>query len=251
VIFQPFGNAELQAISLGNQLKIRQNVRGQTGLRVWNVNPWWWDVLGDGEPSRPQGLIPPWSFVEIEFEEDDLVEVLIQSTSDLPSEPLSRVNSWRLMLQFVDEPVQAKIRPLGGLAAADIENSPFINVNGTPAGATPVNASSGNVANGTATATLAAVAGQFTYLTGFVITGAGATAASVVVATVTGVPNAPLAYDVAVPAGANVGIAPLVVTFSNPVRSSAVNTAIAVSAPAFGAGNTNAAVSATGFQSAS
>lgn len=251
MIFQPFKNAELQLVSLTNQLATRQNCRGQTGLRIWNVNPWWWEVLGDGEPSRPQGLVPPWSFTEVEFESDQMLEVLVQSTTDLPSEPLSRMSSWRLMLQFVDQPVEARIRPLGALTATDLENVPFVSVNPQPAGSTPINASSGDVANATATATLAAAAGQFTYLSGFVITGAGATGASVVTATVAGVTGGPLSYDIAVPAGAAVGITPLMVTFTTPVRSSAVNTAIVVSAPPFGAGNLHAAVSATGFQDAS
>ena len=41
-------------------------------------------------------------------------------------------------------------------------------------------ASSGNVANAVATATLAAVAGRLTYVSGFEITGGGATAGSLV-----------------------------------------------------------------------
>lgn len=97
-------------------------------------------------------------------------------------------------------------------------------------------------------ATLAAVENKRTHISGFVITGAGATAASVVVATVTGTITGTLSFAIAVPVGATVGITPLVVTFSDPVPASADNTAILVNVPSFGAGNTNAAVAATGFQ---
>lgn len=117
-----------------------------------------------------------------------------------------------------------------------------------PAGATALGASSGNVANATATATLAAAAGQTTYITGFDITGAGATAGSVVVATVTGLAGGTQSFVVAVPTGTLLGITPLVVEFGQAIPASAVNTAIVVSVPAFGAGNTNACVNARGFR---
>jgi hypothetical protein len=95
--------------------------------------------------------------------------------------------------------------------------------------------------------TLAAAAGKRTYITGFSITGGGATAASVIAITITGLTNT-LNYRVAVPAGATVGITPLVVSFKRPIPASADNTAIVVNVPSFGAGNTNAAAAASGFQ---
>jgi hypothetical protein len=113
---------------------------------------------------------------------------------------------------------------------------------------TAVSASSGNVAAGVATATLAANATKTNYLSGFEITGGGATAASVITATVTGLLGGTLSYNIPVPAGATLGITPLVVEFNPPLPGSAINTAIVVSAPSFGAGNTNAAVNAHGFQ---
>jgi hypothetical protein len=109
-------------------------------------------------------------------------------------------------------------------------------------------ASSGNVAAAVAAATLAGVAGKTTYITGFVLTGAGATAASVVLLAVTGTSGGTMTFAVAVPAGVTAALAPLVVVFSKPIPASAVNTAIVVSCPSLGAGNTNAAVVATGFQ---
>lgn len=120
---------------------------------------------------------------------------------------------------------------------------------GYPSGATPVTASSGNVAAATATATLPAAAGKTTYLTGFEFTGSGATAASVVTLTVTGtISGTTPTFIVSVPAGVTVGVTPLVVEFPSPIPGSAVNQAVAVTIPSLGAGNTNAAVVAHGFQ---
>ena len=107
--------------------------------------------------------------------------------------------------------------------------------------------SSGNVANATAAATIPAVAGRLTYLTGLEVTGAGATAGSVVLLTVTGIQGGTATYAIAVPTGATVGLTPLTISFAPPVPASAVNTAIVVSLPALGAGNTNACVVARGF----
>ena len=115
--------------------------------------------------------------------------------------------------------------------------------------ATTIGATSGNVAAATATATLAATAAKTTYITGFDITGGGATAASVVVATVTGLLGGTMSYAIAVPAGVTLGITPLIVNFSPPLPASAVNTAIVVSVPSLGAGNTNCVANARGFQS--
>lgn len=116
-----------------------------------------------------------------------------------------------------------------------------------PSAATAQYVSSGNKAAAVASAAIPAAAGLTSYLSGFEITGAGATAASVVTATVTD-GTWTLSYSVAVPAGANVGITPLVVRFPTPLKASAANTAITVSCPSLGAGNTNACVNATGYQ---
>lgn len=117
-----------------------------------------------------------------------------------------------------------------------------------PAEATQLNASSGNVANASAVATLAAAAGKTNFITGFEITSAGATAASVVLATVTGLLGGTRTYVYASVAGATAANQTLSVQFSQPLRASAVNTAIVVTLPALGAGNTNAAVNAQGWQ---
>lgn len=115
------------------------------------------------------------------------------------------------------------------------------------ADATLVQAASGNVANASAAATLAAVSGKTNYLSGFTITASGATAASVVTATVTGLKGGTVAYTVAVPAGVTASVQPLVVSFYPALPASAANTAIVVTLPALGSGNTNATVSATGY----
>lgn len=117
-----------------------------------------------------------------------------------------------------------------------------------PVGATPITASSGNVANATATATLTAAAGVTTYISGFQITGGGATAAALVAATVVGIVGGTATYTYGVVAGAVLANPVLQVTFTPPVPASAVNTAIIVSVPAFGAGNTNATVTAQGYR---
>ena len=95
--------------------------------------------------------------------------------------------------------------------------------------------------------TLAAAAGKRTYITGFSVTGAGATAASVITITVTGLTDT-LEYKMTIPAGASVAVTPLILEFNRPIPASALNTAIVVNVPSFGAGNTAAAATAQGFQ---
>lgn len=116
-----------------------------------------------------------------------------------------------------------------------------------PAGAVPVEVSSGNVANAAATATLPAAVGKTTWLTGFEVTGAGATAALVVAVTVTGPANT-LTYIYAAAAGVLVENTPLLVQFPKPIPGAAANTAVVITCPALGAGNTNNAVNAHGYQ---
>lgn len=116
------------------------------------------------------------------------------------------------------------------------------------AGGTAITASSGSVANTAAVATLAAGgAGVRTYITGFVLTASGATGASVVVATVTGLANT-MSFVFTEPAGTTEPATPLIVTFPEPIPASADNTAIVVTLPALGAGNTDACATAFGFQ---
>jgi hypothetical protein len=115
------------------------------------------------------------------------------------------------------------------------------------AGATPVSAESGNVANAPAVATLPAAVGKTTYLTGFTVAALGATAGSTVDIAVTGA-AATLHFSYSVPTGATLAQAPMVVMLPAPVAGAAPNTAVVVTLPALGAGNTNARVSAIGYQ---
>lgn len=117
-----------------------------------------------------------------------------------------------------------------------------------PAGATVLSASSSNVANASAAATLAGAASKTTYITGFTVTAGGATAAALVDVTVTGLTGGTATFTFAAPAGATVGATPLVVMLPRPIPASATNTSIVVTLPALGAGNTKATVNAFGFR---
>jgi hypothetical protein len=97
-------------------------------------------------------------------------------------------------------------------------------------------------------ASLPGVAGQTTFITGFEVTGGGATAASVIAVTVTGILGGTKTYELGVPAGALAGVTPLVVEYARPIPAAAVNTAIVVTVPSFGAGSTVQATTAHGFQ---
>lgn len=110
-----------------------------------------------------------------------------------------------------------------------------------------VSASSGNVAAGTATATLAAVSGWTTYICGFSITSSGSTGALVVSPTVTGLNGGTLTFTYTSIAGVALANAPLVVPFSPCQPATAQNVAIVVSMPSLGTGNTNATVNAWGY----
>lgn len=120
------------------------------------------------------------------------------------------------------------------------------NINDFPQ--TALTASSGNVAAATATATISATAGVLNYITGFEVTGAGATAAAVVNVTVVGCVGGTMTYVYTAPAGATAGNTPLIVQFPSPLPATAKNVAIVVSCPSLGTGNTNNAVVAHGFQ---
>ena len=98
-------------------------------------------------------------------------------------------------------------------------------------------------------AALPAVASKTNYLTGFAISGGGATSASVVRATITGI-GVTWGVDIAVPAGADLGIVPIIVTLPAPIPASAVNTAITLTVPSFGSGNTDVSIAIFGYVSA-
>jgi hypothetical protein len=106
---------------------------------------------------------------------------------------------------------------------------------------------SGVVSAATASASIAAVTGETAYLTGFEFTGGGATSAALKTLTITGLLGGTRSYTIAVPAGTTLGCQPLVVYFYPALPASATNTAITVSIPTLGAGNTASSVNCQGF----
>jgi hypothetical protein len=116
----------------------------------------------------------------------------------------------------------------------------------SPYGAVPQIATSGAVAAAIAAATLPAVPDQYTWLSGFDIDGGGATAASLVVVTVTGLQGGTITFTLGVPAGATLPVS-LEKRFPDWLRSSGKNIGITVSAASFGVGNTRAVTNVYGF----
>lgn len=123
----------------------------------------------------------------------------------------------------------------------------LVAVGTTSIGASAVAAGSGNVANATATATLPATASKRTWVQKIIVTGAGATAASVVTGTITGLAGGTRTWNLVIPAGVTTSIVPLVLDFGNGFPASADNTQISVSVPAAGVGNTNLSVNIFGY----
>lgn len=117
-----------------------------------------------------------------------------------------------------------------------------------PSGATALIGGSGNVANASAVGTLTPSATTTAFIAGFEITGAGATVGLPVVVTVSGLLGGTRSYIYTAAAGALLPNSPLLVAFDPPLPASAINTAIVVTCPALGAGNTNNAVVAHGYQ---
>lgn len=117
---------------------------------------------------------------------------------------------------------------------------------GYPFGATPVIGNSGTLANVSGSASLPAVASRRNYIQGFTISGSGATGALVIECLLIGI-GTNLRYEYSVPAGATIGAPLYHITFPIPLPASAVNTAIQITLPAFGAGNTNATVNIYGY----
>lgn len=113
----------------------------------------------------------------------------------------------------------------------------------------PLARSSGVVGAAAAVAAIPAVAGKQAYIGGFQVTASGSTAALPVDVTVTGIAGGTLIYTFSFPAGVLVGATPLIVEFTQPIPASALNTAITVTCPSGGAGNTKSTVNVHGFYS--
>lgn len=131
-----------------------------------------------------------------------------------------------------------------GQAAAQ---APQSGSSGYPLGATPVlNSATGTTAG--ATATLAAAAGQFTYLCGFSVSPGSATTAITITITTTGLAsNQTLSVGAPVTAVGTTGVNQYSY-FTPCLRSTAVNTAVTVVAGALGTAGVGQAVNAWGYQ---
>lgn len=117
-----------------------------------------------------------------------------------------------------------------------------------PATSTPLSASSGIVANNPASASLVGAAGKTTYITGFEVTGTGATNALPVTVTVGNVAGGNLSYSYAAvgdPLAANV---PLIVPFNPPLPASGPNVTITVSCQKLDGGNIQNSINVHGFR---
>lgn len=137
-----------------------------------------------------------------------------------------------------------------GLAYLNLDasgNLKVVSSEGPTEPSTPVIKTSGNVAAASAVATMPAVAGKTNFIEGFDITSGGSTAAALVLAALTGVLGGTLSYVYGTVAGATLINSPLSVRFSPPLPASAVNTAIALTLPSLGTGNTNAIVTVYGY----
>lgn len=127
-------------------------------------------------------------------------------------------------------------------------NAQFLGFNMLPATAISVNASSGNVANASAVAAMPVDAARTNYVTGFELTAAGSTAGLAVTATLAGVLGGTLSFAFTFPIGVLVPAQPLFVEFPEPIPASAINTAITLTLPAGGTGNTAASATIHGFK---
>jgi len=118
-----------------------------------------------------------------------------------------------------------------------------------PDRAVAINATSGDVAAATATATLTAPtagAGKSIYLCGFDMRGTGATSATTVALTITGLIGGTQTYQVLVIAGATTATPSLTVTFPVCLKATP-ETAVVVSMPTFGTGALHAMINAWGY----
>lgn len=120
--------------------------------------------------------------------------------------------------------------------------------NGLPAQAEEVHVTVSGAATAL-TATMPAVPGWINVLCGYDLTGGGATAASAIDITTTGL-AVELTQRLIVPAGATTDAANTSWTVRPPFgrKASAANTAVSVNVPSFGAGNTGAALNLYGYR---
>lgn len=116
-----------------------------------------------------------------------------------------------------------------------------------PNGAVPIQNSSGNIANGVATATIPAIPGKKIYITSIIVTNGGAIAGLVTQLTINGLIGGAMQHTVAAGVGALVYSPPLQIPFDPPLPANDVNVPVSASVPALGLGNTSCCVSLMGY----
>jgi hypothetical protein len=132
--------------------------------------------------------------------------------------------------------VQLRADPTGIAITSDIPpGTPFYATSGASGGAAQV------------TAAITATANRMGYCTGFDIDGLGATAGSAIAVTLSGILGGTLTWEVGIPAGVTV---PFTYSkrFNPPLQASGVNTAMTLTVPSFGSGNTQSNANIYGFK---
>lgn len=94
---------------------------------------------------------------------------------------------------------------------------------------------------------LPAATSKTSYVSGFSITGGGATSASAITVTLSDGTQT-LNFMLEIPAGVGLQINPLIVNFAAPLPATATNTAWTLTVPSFGSGNTAASANIWGYQ---
>jgi hypothetical protein len=130
-----------------------------------------------------------------------------------------------------------------GTNTAAMDSSGTVHTGIVPPG-TPIYASANGAAQAN-NATLTIPSAKMGYLDGFDVDGLGATAASAIAVTVTGLIGGTLTFQFGIPAGVGVPVT-FSKRFNPPLKASAVNTNIVVNVPTFGSGNTAASTNAYG-----
>jgi hypothetical protein len=124
-----------------------------------------------------------------------------------------------------------------------MSNSSF---DGTPPQATPLQVTA-VAANAVCTATFPAAVGKTNYVQGVVLSTGGATVGLLASVTLAGLSGGTITLPLSIPTGPLLGCGPHVIPFPRAMRGVAPNTAVSVSIPALGAGNTSASATLIGF----
>lgn len=134
-----------------------------------------------------------------------------------------------------------------GVAAVAPSAVSYIDAGGYPAGASPLQNSSGNKAAAIASATLVPGPGARVYVTGLTATYGGSTAGGQADLTVTGLLGGTLTYSLTIPVGALVPGQPLALSFVPPLPAADIDTNVLATMPSLGAGNLCSGVTLRGY----